>query len=635
MTAIVFSSAPATRLPLKPLEHERGDDFYRELVDAAQEGILTVDGELRITFANSRAAALLGCTTGELLRTPLLDFVPAASRAAFVSNLFRSGKQGGAIELPLTRVDHGITYAHIEARARFRDRHHIEKATITMVDMTAQRATEERLRRREAQFEHAHAMAQLGSWEYDPQADTLHRSEHTWRMLGVAVADATQPLETAMERIHADDRERVMKAFRAAASGEQSLDIEYRVLTEMGERVWHSRGELVFGTNGARRLAAVVQDVTDSRRLEQRLQQAERIASLGRLAASVAHEFNNVLMGIQPFVDLLARRGGSPETRAVATAHITESVTRGKQITQGILRYTRTPQPAHKTIDVAAFLRTCTHELEFLAGNNIDVTIRCDEELFMNADAHQLRQVLSNLVSNGRDAMPEGGMMHIRATPDTLQRRDGTRDAAVHFTIVDEGAGMSADTLKMIFEPLFTTKRHGGTGLGLAVAHKIVQAHHGQIWAESTPGQGTALHVLIPASVNPVVEDAEPAPRLRRPLKRVLLAEDDASVAAGIAAVLEEEGIAVDLVERGADVAARLESNSPDALVLDVKLPDVDGVSLYRALKPRWPNLPVLFSTGHGDAQLLTGELAGARIRCLQKPYDATTLLDALAEIAG
>jgi PAS domain S-box-containing protein len=378
-------------------------------------------------------------------------------------------------------------------------------------------------------------------------------------------------------------------------------------------------------------------DENERKRLESRLLQAERVSSLGRLAASVAHEFNNVLMGIQPFVDLMIKRAGTDPTVKLAAPRIADAVARGKRITQEILRFTRIAEPSCVPVSVAEWLRTLEPELVQFAGGNVTVTIEAGPSLTMLGDVQQLRQVFTNLAVNAHHAMPNGGGLNVRAITDTMLNGDERPIDAVHFTIRDTGVGMTEETLPYIFEPLFTTKK-GGTGLGLAIASRVVQQHKGQIYAESTPGDGTTFHILIPASKEAAAAtEPDPAPlqHSARPGLHVTLIEDDDSVGAGLAALLDFEGISVDWVRLGAEAIDRITARFPDAVIFDVGLPDVDGVKLYEEIAARWPDLPVLFSTGRGDDNLMRVGHAGKRLGYLQKPYESNDLIKALEELLG
>jgi two-component system cell cycle sensor histidine kinase/response regulator CckA len=381
-----------------------------------------------------------------------------------------------------------------------------------------------------------------------------------------------------------------------------------------------------------------VVDESERLRLENRLLQAERISSLGRLAASVAHEFNNVLMGIQPFIDLLTRRSGSDPAVKLAAPRIADAVARGKRITQEILRFTRIGEPTRVPVNVAEWLQAFEPELVQLAGPLVTVTTEADAALIMLADAHQLRQVFANLAVNAHHAMPNGGRLEVRASGDEMSNGDPSPIPAVHFSICDTGVGIPQDTLHYIFEPLFTTKKFGGTGLGLAVASQVVQQHQGHIYAESTLGEGTTFHILIPA-VPAVPIAAAPMQQMTshrvRPAMRVTMIEDDESVGAGLVAILNFEGIATDWVRLGAEAVSRIAASFPDAVILDLGLPDLDGMQVYEQIAARWPDLPVLFSTGHGDQNLLTNTSNGKKVGYLQKPYESDELLAALDDLLG
>jgi two-component system cell cycle sensor histidine kinase/response regulator CckA len=379
-----------------------------------------------------------------------------------------------------------------------------------------------------------------------------------------------------------------------------------------------------------------VVDESERLRLENRLLQAERISSLGRLAASVAHEFNNVLMGIQPFIDLLTKRAGSDPAVKLAAPRIADAVARGKRITQEILRFTRIGEPTRVPVNVAEWLQAFEPELVQLAGALVTVTTDCDPSLTMMADAHQLRQVFANLVVNAHHAMPNGGRLEVRALADAISDGNPAALPAVHFTISDTGVGIPQDTLLYIFEPLFTTKKFGGTGLGLAVASQVVQQHQGHIYAESTLGEGTTFHILIPAAPAASIAAApaqQTASRRVRPSMRLTMIEDDESVGAGLVAVLDFEGITTDWVRLGSEAVSRIAANFPDAVILDLGLPDLDGIQVYERIAARWPDLPVLFSTGHGDQNLLTNTPNGKKVGYLQKPYQSDDLLAALDEL--
>jgi PAS domain S-box-containing protein len=250
--------------------------------------------------------------------------------------------------------------------------------------------------------------------------------------------------------------------------------------------------------NGA---VAMMTDTTETRLLQSELERARRLSSLGRMAGTIAHEFNNVLMGIQPFAEVIARKSQDESIRN-ATDHILRSVDRGRRVTQDILRFARPAEPSLQRVDVRSMLDELGRELREQLASSIDLQIATNGEVELEADRQQIMQVLLNLSLNARDAMSEGGSL-------TIEARRCLRGETYSFGVVpaadrfaqisvrDTGAGISEEMLAHLFDPFFTTKKPK-TGLGLAIAHRLVEIHGGHIFVESRLGEGTAVHVFLP-----------------------------------------------------------------------------------------------------------------------------------------
>jgi len=614
------------------------------VIDSLSQAVVATDLEGRVVSWNRAAGELYGKNTEEVIGRPLGEAVPQNDPLADPSRLFeelRAGRSWSAAR----RADHDGSLLLLTA-SPIRENGSISgfvivAAPLDGLDLPV--GESEQLRQREAQLRQAQQTARIASWGWHIASDAIEGSSDLLEILDLDPAGHLTLTDLLTLYVHPEDRQRLSEACETARAEDLPLDVEYRQRTPGGaERILHLRGQRVLDARGnAVRIAGVVQDITERRRLENRLLQAERVSSLGRLAASVAHEFNNVLMGIQPFVDLLIKKAGSDSTVKVAAPRIADAVARGKRITQEILRFTRIAEPARAALNVADWLHAFQPELEQLAGLGVTVTVDADPSLTMLADAHQLRQVFANMVVNAHHAMPHGGILEVRAVAGTTRNSNDRPVGAVHFTIRDTGLGMAQETLRYIFEPLFTTKKMGGTGLGLAVALQVVQQHEGHIYAESALGEGTTFHILIPSAPEPSTKPApsEPAPSSRRrrlpPEVRITLIEDDDSVGAGLAAILDFEGISVDWVRLGAEAVEKIAARVPDAVIFDLGLPDVDGIKLYEEIATRWPDLPVLFSTGHGDENVLKNHRVGKHIGYLQKPYESDALMEALEELLG
>jgi PAS domain S-box-containing protein len=394
-------------------------------------------------------------------------------------------------------------------------------------------------------------------------------------------------------------------------------------------------------------LLAVCRDVTEKRRddeekrrLEQQLEQASRLTSLGRLAATIAHEFNNVLMAIQPFADLLQRRAAvvADPTVDSAAIHITQAVQRGRRITQEMLRYTRAVEPVRDAVEVSELLTYVCNSMRLVVAETLHIALDLPATpVYLHADRTQLEQVFTNLIANARDAVDRGGSLLISAQmpPPGVVYPFGVIphvEEFLHLTFRDNGTGIPPELMEHIFEPLFTSKR-SGTGVGLAVAHQVVSTHGGHLFVESQQGVGTAFHLFLPRAHGVPGMRVEATARHEVRLMRIVLVEDEPAIAEGLSAVLRSEGFEVAHVDTGGAAVPLIESFEPELVLLDVGLPDIDGVEVYRRIHERWPDLPVIFSTGHGDRRKVEEVARDRRVGFLMKPYEVEELFAAIADL--
>jgi PAS domain S-box-containing protein len=371
---------------------------------------------------------------------------------------------------------------------------------------------------------------------------------------------------------------------------------------------------------------AISRDITARRRAEEertrllrQLEETRRATSVSRLGTTVAHEFNNVLMSISPFAEIIARAANTDERLLKAASYIRSAIARGRRVTQDIMRFTRPAEPSLRIIDVAQWLPAV---VQTALHSGISVTLEIAAPLYAEADPLQLEQAVTNLLLNARDAVQESGSGGIRV-------RARAQEGTTVLTIEDDGRGIAAENLDKIFEPFFTTRR-SGAGLGLAVVQQIVERHHGTIRAESPAGRGATFVITLPAPAAP----ADPGlGGVEHSLAgcRLLLVEDEAAIAEGLTSLLSNGGAVVQVAGTGAAALARLDHDLPDAILLDVGLPDMDGVEVFAAIRKRWPRLPVVFTTGHADQARLEGMLELPHVGHLVKPFEIDDLAAAIA----
>jgi PAS domain S-box-containing protein len=376
-------------------------------------------------------------------------------------------------------------------------------------------------------------------------------------------------------------------------------------------------------------LAVFFQDITERQTLERQLAQAQRVSSLGRVAATIAHEFNNVLMGIQPFAEILLRGTADDDRRQKAARQILSSVARGKRVTEDILRFTQPAQPALHVVELNQWLVHLVPELRALVGNRVDIQAStASRPMWARCDPVQLQQVVTNLVINARDAMPQGGVVTLKLGEETTTAPEGM----VCLEVRDTGVGMTPDVLENIFEPLFTTKR-SGTGLGLAVAQQVIARHGGSIRVTSRPGEGTSFHLLLPAAATEPAAD-EKSSVVPTTVRRVLVVDDDVAVVEGLISMLEEAGIEARAVHEGGATEAAIRDFDPDAVILDIGLPDVNGFQVLEQIRSAHPAVGIVLSTGHARAAEIDPVLQRENVGFLRKPYDSESLLEVLSSVA-
>ena len=391
---------------------------------------------------------------------------------------------------------------------------------------------------------------------------------------------------------------------------------------------------------GAIRVEALIRDVSERKRMDdqsrdlyQQLLQAEKMAALGQTISGVAHELNNPLATILSWAERLAEKIGDPAMRRGVDVILGEA-DRAARIVRNLLTFARKRQSTRTMIDVNRVV------LEMLALrsyeqrlSNVEVVTALASGLpQVFADAHQIQQVLLNLVINAEQAMVSShgrGAMVIRTWHD--EERD-----AVALEVSDDGPGVPEEAKTKIFDPFFTTKEVGkGTGLGLTVAYAIVQEHGGRIRVGAPP-RGAAFVVELPVSGEPPTSPVRPGAPSMEAVKgaAVLLVEDELALAAAVREALTDAGLNVDHAGDGEEALARVRQKTYDAVICDLRMPRVDGMTLYRAIAAATPALArrVIFVTGDVAGTDAERFLDDTGCRWLAKPFRLGDLLRAVRE---
>ncbi len=382
--------------------------------------------------------------------------------------------------------------------------------------------------------------------------------------------------------------------------------------------------------DGTSLLTVILRDVTERKRLEEQLRQAQKMDAVGRLAGGVAHDFNNLLTIINGYSAMLIDRLPPEDPRQKMAVETLKAGERASELTKQLLAFSRKQVLLPQPLNFNESLRLVSSMLSRLLGEEVTLTLDLAPDLWsINGDKGQLNQVTLNLAINARDAMPNGGNLTIATRNLSLTQKGSDRYGLVppgdfvHVSVRDTGRGMSPETLSHLFEPFFTTKEVGqGTGLGLATVYGIVKQSQGYIFTDSTPDQGTTFHLYYPRVIAAPTVTETPPVRHRKGSENLLVIEDQDSVRALIVQALKQDGYQVIEAANGEEalgVAASL-SEPIQALVTDIIMPQMSGLVVAERLRHIWPGTKVLFMSGYADLTK-PASLDGPGTAFIQKPF--------------
>jgi two-component system cell cycle sensor histidine kinase/response regulator CckA len=434
-----------------------------------------------------------------------------------------------------------------------------------------------------------------------------------------------------------DRVEEAQQRFRLVLTGETFVGLEVRRTRKDGT-ILDLRQTLAPITDSDGVVEAVVilfEDITERRRLDQELRDAQRLDSVGRLAGGVAHDFNNLLAVIIAESELaLTAESLAPEAKE-AFKDVLSAAKAGSDLTRQLLSFARRRPVELVEVDVNALVSDVEHMFRRVLGERINYVadLAADAGTTM-ADRSQLEQVIVNLLVNARDAMPQGGRLSV-STRRHLEPAGGhpslERREWIVIAVTDTGTGIPPALRERIFEPFFSTKPRGqGTGLGLATSYGIVQQTGGVILLKSEEGEGSTFTIYLPRSgsrLTPITE-VPTQPRARQS-GVVVVVEDQPALRAVARRVLERKGYVVHTADSGAD-AQRLFGEldaPPDAMLIDINLPDGDGRDIAIEARRRYPHVATILTSGAPETIRELGEHA----KLLEKPYSVESLTAAVA----
>lgn len=482
--------------------------------------------------------------------------------------------------------------------------------------------------------------------QIDPDGRIEYVSPSVTRLLGYRPDEIVG--RHGLELVHPDDAAGLLAAERAANdAGAPSSRVEYRFRHADGHHIWlESTVRIVSDEAGT--LAGTVftsRDISERKRIEEQLREAQKLESVGRLAAGVAHDFNNLLTPIMGYSDLLRYQlRDLPESRGLVE-EISRAAARSRDLVRQLLAFSRKQILELQVVDLRQVVSEVERLLRRTLREDIELTIIASPEACqVRADVGQMEQVIMNLAVNAQDAMPDGGSLRIRSSVVELDASFCAGQTELKpgrhalLSVADSGHGMDAETRSHVFEPFFTTREVGkGTGLGLATVYGIVKQHGGTITVQSEPGQGATFDVYLPEAMARAAEPrkaARPALECRRN-ETVMVVEDDDMVRDLVVRVLEHLGCTVLAARSGRECLDLLGRHlGPLHLLLtDVVIPDLNGRELFEQVALAFPSVKAVFMSGHTRDIIAHRGVLEDGVCFLQKPFSVATLRARISEV--
>jgi two-component system NtrC family sensor kinase len=595
------------------------------LLEAMSDGVIACDAEDRIGYANGAAADLLAREAHSLLGEHLLNLFTRDSRDAV-----RFGQSAARDGLP-QRYDADLAVDECKvsvSAAPLRGPRGENGTILTLRDVTEMRRAHQELARSESRYRHLFEDASDAIMTFDSLGRFTSVNDAGERISGYQrdelIGKFFGPLLPLTEL------PRAVLEFRKALSG-QPGQFESVVVRKDGQR---RHITITYSCpQRSREVLCLIRDATEEKQLQQQLVQSEKMGAIGQLVSGVAHELNNPLASIAAFAQLMLSDGNLNADDRHATDVISSEAKRAARIVHNLLTFAR----QHKAEKSYANINEVVENTLELRGYDLSVRGIEIERVFAEpapstmVDAYQLQQVILNLVTNAEQAM--GALERPR---HRLTVRTRTDSDTIRIEVEDTGPGIPADSLERIFNPFYTTKPVGhGTGLGLSISLGIISEHGGRIWAENVTGAGGARFCIELPRVAPARESAAvaAAPQVALPGGlRILVADDEAPLRQSLTRFLERAGHTVIAVESGSAAMTAAREQSFDAILLDMRMPDVSGKQVFEHWRKEQPELArrVVFLTGDIVSTDLQHFLAGTGQPFLAKPFDLGVVLQML-----
>lgn len=620
-------------------------------------GIYSVDQHGRFRFANKTLADWLQVLPEDLVKgdVRLHDVMhePPKGAAAHAIGIGAHAELRG--EVILRRRDGQLFPAAITQTIVVGEDGKTLRTRSVVRDLSPEREWQQALTLSESRFQHLFAEAPIGVMLLDSKFVVIECNQAFQSLMrrgreaivNIAIADLLQPNDrhTTLDQLHS-----VLKGADLFKPVELRLAANREVVTNVYVKRFEGVGKDGEDSEG---LVLFFIDTTEQKRLEVQFAQSQKMQAIGQLAGGVAHDFNNLLTAMIGFCDLLLQRHKPGDQSFSDIMQIKQNGNRAANLVRQLLAFSRQQTLQPKVTSVVDVLSELTNLLRRLIGATVQLDMVHGRDLgLVKVDQGQLEQVIINLVVNARDAMPNGGAVtvktfnHQQKEPILRGQDEMPPGNYVVIEVKDTGTGIPKEIITRIFEPFFSTKEIGsGTGLGLSTVYGIVRQTGGFVHVETELNKGTVFQVYLPVHVAGVQEKPEPAPADDRNDEKpgpdltgagtILLVEDEDAVRVFSSRALRNKGYNVLEARSGEEALTILEKDGSriDLTITDVVMPQMDGPTLYKHIRSRWPNMKVVFVSGYTEDRLREQFKSGEPIHFLGKPFSLKQLASKVKEI--
>ncbi|HLX11549.1 MAG TPA: PAS domain S-box protein, partial [Bacteroidota bacterium] len=634
----------------------QGELKFRTLVQSMNEGLLQVDNDDVIQFANDRYCEIVGYTREELLGTPAYKLLADAKDRHLIiqKNLQRTTGLKDHYEVRLRRKNGDLIWARISGSPIYDDRGNVVGSLGVHTDVTERRHMEDEVIKGRDYFRQVidlnpsfiFAKNRKGEFTLVNQAVADAYGTSVEDLLGKTDADFN-PNREEVEHFRNDDLHVMDSMTEKFIAEEQITDAKGNV------RYLQTIKRPIISADGtADQILGVATDITDRRKseierrkLEEQLLQSQKLESIGTLAAGIAHNFNNIMAIILGYASLLRNTKLDEEKARHSVEAICKAVGRGSDLVRELTTFARRTEPSFAPLSLNSMLSELIKLLVDTFPHSISVKFAPQDHLeLVIADQNQLHQAVLNLCVNARDAMPKGGSLtiatHVCSADDIKGRfHKAEQGKYVCISVTDTGIGLSEEELNRIFEPFYTTKELGkGTGLGLAVVYGIVQRHHGYMDVQSQSGKGSTFSLYFPvasSSRSADLQEISVSDDVVGGKETILLVEDEELLLHFLKYILEMKGYTTMLARDGEEAVEVFEANQDkiDLVLTDIGLPKRSGWEAFQMMKEIRPSIKVILASGYLDIDRKAAMHDSGASDFIQKPYIPNDLLHRLRKV--